>query len=99
MSTPLHWACYTDSETSVEFLLAWGSHVNLKEIEGYTPLHLVVKNLERQGSIRILRNLVMHGADPSIKDKRGLTPLDLLGEVRNRDLAGEAKALLVSLLL
>ena len=41
-STPLHWACYTGSETSVMFVLSWNVNVNAKDNEGLTPLHLAV---------------------------------------------------------
>ncbi len=41
-STPLHWACYTGSETSVLFLLSWQINVNAQDREGLTPLHLAV---------------------------------------------------------
>ncbi len=41
-STPLHWGCYTGSETSVLFLLSWNINVNAQDREGLTPLHLAV---------------------------------------------------------
>jgi ankyrin repeat protein len=41
-STPLHWACYTGSETSVLFLLSWNININAVDREGLTPLHLAV---------------------------------------------------------
>lgn len=72
-STPLHWACYTGSETSVLFLLSWDPKVNAQDREGLTPMHLAVMS-ERT---RIIKKLLQKGADKKIKDNKGRTPYDL----------------------
>jgi ankyrin repeat protein len=41
-STPLHWSCYTGSETVVSFLLNFPIDINSKDSRGLTPLHLAV---------------------------------------------------------
>lgn len=41
-STPLHWACYTGSETAVIFILSWDPNVNAQDREGLSPMHLAV---------------------------------------------------------
>jgi len=41
-STPLHWACYSGSESALNFLLSWDINLNYKDKEGITPLHLAV---------------------------------------------------------
>jgi hypothetical protein len=41
-STPLHWACYTGSETAVLYLLSWPQSLNAQDREGLSPLHLAV---------------------------------------------------------
>jgi ankyrin repeat protein len=72
-STPLHWACYTGSETSVMFLLSWPQNINAQDREGLTPLHLAVMS-ERS---RIIKKLLQKGACKKIKDSKGRTPYDL----------------------
>jgi ankyrin repeat protein len=46
MSTPLHWACISQSHTVVRFLIAWGADIKAKDSAGLTPLHLAIKDLE-----------------------------------------------------
>jgi len=41
-STPLHWACYSGSDSVINFLLSWQINLNYKDKEGITPLHLAV---------------------------------------------------------
>jgi len=47
-STPLHWACFQNSEIALIYLLGWlkQSTLNMQDIDGYTPLHLAVKSSE-----------------------------------------------------
>lgn len=44
-STPLHWACFSNSEVALIYLLAWydKDKLNMQDIDGFTPLHMVVK--------------------------------------------------------
>lgn len=42
MSTPLHWACYMGSESAVDYLISWKADINIKDKDGFTPLHLAV---------------------------------------------------------
>mmetsp|Transcript_40201 Transcript_40201/g.29649 ORF Transcript_40201/g.29649 Transcript_40201/m.29649 type:complete len:138 (+) Transcript_40201:564-977(+) len=86
-STPLHWACYSDSETSIQYLLAWGPLLDEQDFDGNTPLHLVVKNIDQFRSTRAIRYLLVKGASTLLRDKKGNTVFDLLGEVRERELA------------
>lgn len=46
LSTPLHWACISHSHKVVKFLLAWGANVAARDIAGFTPLHLAIKDIE-----------------------------------------------------
>lgn len=41
-STPLHWACYTGSHETVNFILSREPEINIQDKDGYTPLHLAV---------------------------------------------------------
>ena len=47
-STPLHWACFQNSEIALIYLLGWlkQNTLNMQDIDGYTPLHLAVKSAE-----------------------------------------------------
>lgn len=59
-----------------------GGNLNSKDLYGKTPLHYcVIKKL----SPNIYKSLVTHGADPSICDKIGLSPLDYLNEQRSME--------------
>lgn len=92
-STPLHWACFSMSEVALVYLLGWydKEKLNLKDQDGYTPLHLTVKSADRLKSGRPLRALLMKGAVRNIHDNNGHTPLDLSDELQSRKLAKELK--------
>jgi ankyrin repeat protein len=74
--SPLRNAVKTESQGTVEALLTHGAIVNPKGEDGvaYTPLHAACE----LGDEYIVGLLMKHGADPSIKDKAGLTAFDLL---------------------
>jgi len=93
-STALHWACYSQSETALAYLLAWNPDVSSQDKEGYTPLHLAVKSIEALDSCRPVRALLIKGADPTIRDKKGKTPLDYVNELHTTSLHEEARSLL-----
>ena len=69
-STPLHWACYSKSEISASYLLAWKEvDVNIQDARGMTPLHLAVRSVEEVGSCRPVRALLIQGADRNVEDE------------------------------
>jgi len=80
-STPIHWACYSKSEVSLIFLLAWVEVLDDQDVEGYTPLHLAVKSVETLLSTRPVRALLIRGAPRDIKDNKGRIPADLIQEI------------------
>lgn len=41
-STVLHWACYSGSESAINYILSWEPNLNETDNEGLTPLHLAV---------------------------------------------------------
>ena len=53
-------------------LIKSGANVNAVDGEGNTPLHVAVY----KGSPRTVQFLLRHGADPSIRNKRGETPFE-----------------------
>jgi ankyrin repeat protein len=62
-STPLHWACYSGSDSSVNALLAWGSEIDCQDkIYGLTPLHLAVLS----GNGKIVKKMLIRGANRNI---------------------------------
>jgi ankyrin repeat protein len=64
-SLPMHWAAYMGCETSAAILLAWGCNTSIQDEDGHTPLHLATM----AGNSRIVRNLLIKGADRGIKVK------------------------------
>eukprot|EP00347_Sterkiella_histriomuscorum_P000482 403375686 len=76
-ATPLHWACYSGAESSVHYLLAWGANPNTQDLTGITPLHLAVKSSEEIRSTRLVRMLLIKGAQRDIIDSYGRKPIDI----------------------
>jgi ankyrin repeat protein len=79
--TPLMWACTKGHLGVVRMLAQHMGEEGLKEQsrEGKTPLHLAASN----GHEKVVRNLLLAGADPTITDNKGRTPL-ALAERRER---------------
>jgi palmitoyltransferase len=76
-STPLHWAAYSGSYQAINFLITWGSKLNMRDRDtGVTALHLAAM----QGNTRIVRRLLIKGIDRTIKDFSGKTALDYAKE-------------------
>ena len=82
-STPLHWASYSSSETALAYLLSYCDNVNIQDSEGYTPLHLAVKNVENLEMTRVVRALLIKGAKTDIKNNEGKNPIDLIKDIEN----------------
>jgi ankyrin repeat protein len=58
--------------------LAWGpSDINSQDSLGLTPLHLAVKSAEDIKSTRMVRLLLIRGADRNIKDIYGRRAIDI----------------------
>lgn len=55
----------------VERLLLAGADVNIQDADKKTPLHSAI------GYPEIVRLLLEHGADPTVRNKQGLTPADI----------------------
>lgn len=72
-STPLHWACFSQSEVAISYLLAWRTEVNIdaQDNEGFTPLHLAVKSSESVSSSRAVRYLLVAGAKNTVRNNVG----------------------------
>jgi len=57
-----------------EELIKAGANIELKELNGGTPLHIHAENAD---SFDVLETLLKHGANAGLKDKSDLTPLDI----------------------
>ena len=88
-STPLHWAVYSIAEDFLLYLIKLNifaseneriNFINQKDDQLNTALHLSVS----AKSPRIAMKLLQNGADPSLIDKKGKTPLDV-AKMKNQD--------------
>ncbi|KAI9136143.1 ankyrin repeat-containing domain protein [Paraphysoderma sedebokerense] len=76
-TTALHQACISPAiqDTEIlELLISKGAIMDLKNSDGYTPLHLACKNLY----VKKIKILLEKGAIVNVQDTRGDTPLLLL---------------------
>lgn len=77
-ATALHWAARLGNGSSIEFLINFNARLDLKDIDGNTPLHKAVINEYTCDAARhssVIRQLLV--ADPGImnmKNKNGYTP-------------------------
>jgi ankyrin repeat protein len=48
-STPLHWACFSNSELSLIYLLSWMTldEMNIQDNDGLTALHIAIRTSEK----------------------------------------------------
>lgn len=81
-STPLHWAVYSVAEDLLLYLINLNifqtendrlDFINQLDDQGFSPLHLCITSKSSRIALKLLQN----GADASLVDKKGLTPLDL----------------------
>ena len=77
-STPLHWACFSNSELSLIYLLSWMNEdqINAQDNEGLTALHIAVRSCEKQMNGRPVKALLYRGASANIKNDNGQLAID-----------------------
>jgi uncharacterized protein len=72
--TPLHSALANPNNSAVgQLLIGAGANLSATQSQGYTPLHYAAVN----GLDQVVRSLLAHGVDASIKDHLGKTAYDL----------------------
>ncbi|CAD8104874.1 unnamed protein product [Paramecium sonneborni] len=72
--TALHWASYYGCELAVNYLLSFTDQLlDIKDVEGLTALHLATMS----GNSRIVKKLLLQGADRNIKNNEGQTAADI----------------------
>src|SRR5260221_956409 len=81
--TPLHFAAQAHAVAIVETLLAAGAPVDSRDSRGNTPLINAVFNSRGRGDLITL--LRRHGADPTIKNAHGVSPVALARSIGNFD--------------
>lgn len=85
--TPLHAAVYEGEASIMRELLSRGARTDFKNIGGQTPLHLAIQmvlNPSYKSSnervllkyIRMIKSLVRHGSDLTIKNSYGMNAID-----------------------
>ncbi|CAD8090952.1 unnamed protein product [Paramecium primaurelia] len=72
--TALHWASYYGCELAVNYLLSFTDQLlDIKDVEGLTALHLATMS----GNSRIVKKLLLQGADRTIKNNEGQIAADI----------------------
>ena len=75
-TTPLHEAALRSSLKMVEMLVEKGAVVDAVDTEGDTALHKAVKG----DHLPAMHHLLKNGANPHLKNKRKISPLELARE-------------------
>jgi ankyrin repeat protein len=88
--TPLHSALANPHNSAVgQLLIGAGANVNVRQSQGYTPLHYAAAN----GLDLVVRSLLAHGVDTTIRNQQGKTAYDLAVERGNLSTTGLLKVM------
>lgn len=61
---------------ALNYILSMKPDLEAQDIFGFTPLHIAVTTVEKLGSTRNVKALLLKGADRTTKDFKDKTPLD-----------------------
>ena len=79
--TPLHFAAQASSAAIAALLITAGAPVDAQDAHGNTPLFRAI--FSYQGDPSVIELLRAHGADPSLQNSAGQTPLGLANLIAN----------------
>jgi ankyrin repeat protein len=79
--TPFLGAIKWSRFVGAERLLRHGANVNFQNSKGLTALHLLLK---KNSDRKYIRMLLRHGADPTIRDREGRSPVDMVANRRDK---------------
>lgn len=82
-ATPLHFAVRSGSVPTCAALLEAGAAVDARDANGNTPLFRAV--FESRGDGNLIRLLRQHGADPTLLNNHGMSPVSLARSIANFD--------------
>lgn len=85
-NTPLHYACYNNSEYASFWLIGFGSDVNALNKIGDTPMHLLIKSVNKLYNTKTVRELIFKGARRDIKNGKGELPMALVDRIDDKKL-------------
>ena len=88
-NTPLHYACYNNSEYASFWLIGFGADVNAVNKMKDTPMHLLIKSENKLYNTKTIRELIFKGAKRDIKNSKGELPIDLLDRVEEERIKEE----------
>ena len=77
-SIPLHWAAFSGSELTPNYIIAWGGDLDAQDSKGLTPLHLAVKAYKDNRSSKGIKQLLVKGANRSALDFETKKPVDYI---------------------
>lgn len=80
--TPLHLAVVAGCELATAVLLSWKVPVNQVNRRKESPLHFAVCSKSQ----RIVRSLLLRGADVGLRDQTGKTPMDIAKEKKDLEI-------------
>lgn len=79
-NTPLHYACDHKTDFSANWLIGFGADINAVNEDGDTPLHLLIQNVQKLDSSKLVKELICKGADRDAQNLEGKKPIDILRE-------------------
>lgn len=84
LETPLHFAARAYQAEIAELLLKNGANVDAQDAQGNTPLLRAV--FDSKGRDRVIKLLLSFGANKSLNNKHGVSPVELAKSIGNYDI-------------